>query len=341
MHRYKSGGKLMVVWKIVFLVIFIFLAGFYAGSETGAYRLSRFRLRMGRQQKRRFFTILGNLVSSGHSLLFTTLVGTNLSHYIVTSIATYILLELTASEKQAEFYATLAMTPILFIYTELIPKNLYFYRADSLMPRLAPLLWISHKLFTYSGIVPALEAISKGLSRLLGLPVSSQFAMGEPHHFSQIIKESREEGHLSAVQSEIMNRLIHIPNMRIGSVMVPVNKVGMIDVNTNRDQLLKELTAFSFTRLLVFEGNRENIIGFIDVYESLANEKDFADLHSFVKPIPTFPADGRVIDALNRMRKEHHKITLILRSQHGREKPVGIITMKDLVEELTGELTEW
>ncbi len=331
----------MVLWELLAIVVFILFAGFYAGSETGAYRLSRFRLRMGRQQKRRFFAMLSSLMSSGHSLLFTTLAGTNLSHYIVTSVATYMFLELTESKEQSALYATLVMTPILFVFAELIPKNLYFYRADSLMPRLAPVLWISHKIFTYSGIVPVLKVISKGFAKLVGLPMTSQFAVGEPHHFSQIIKESREEGHISSVQSEIMNRLVHIPRMRIGSVMVPISKVGIVNVNTNRSRLLEELATIPFTRLLVFEGSRENIIGFIDVYESQAAEKDFVDLREFIKPIPTFPADGRVIDALNRMRKEHHKIVLILRAAHGRERPVGIVTMKDLVEELTGELAEW
>jgi putative hemolysin len=331
----------MVVWKLLAIGLFVFFAGFYAGSETGAYRLSRFRLRMGRQQKKRFFAMLSSLMSSGHSLLFTTLAGTNLSHYIVTSVATCMFLELTASKQQSELYATLVMTPILFVFAELIPKNIYFYRADSLMPRLAPVLWISHKLFTYSGIVPALEVFSKGFARLLGLPVTSRFAIREQHYFSQIIKESQEEGHISSVQSEIMHRLVHIPHMRIGSVMVPISKVGMVDVNTNRNRMIEELAAIPFTRLLIFEGSRENIIGFIDVYKSLAAEEDFTDLRSFVKPIPTLPADGRVIDALNRMRKEHHKIVLVLRVQHGRERPAGIITMKDLVEELTGELAEW
>jgi putative hemolysin len=331
----------MFVWKTLVIGFFVLLAGFFAGSETGAYRLSRFRLRIGKQQKKRFFAMLSSLVSSGHSLLFTTLTGTNLSHYIVTSVTTYMLLGLTASQRQAELYATLTMTPILFVFAELIPKNLYFYRADSLMPRLAPVLWIFHKLFTYTGIVPALKAISKGFSRLLGLPVTSQYAMREPHHFSQIIKESREEGRISSVQSEIMHRLVHIPRMQIGSVMVPISKVGILNINTNRRQVLEEAAKVSFTRLLVFEGSHENIIGFIDVYESLADEKDFRDLRDFVKPIPTFPADGRVIDALNRMRKEHHKIVLVLRAHHGRERPVGIVTMKDLVEELTGELAEW
>jgi putative hemolysin len=332
----------MVAWELLAICIFVLFAGFYAGSETGAYRLSRFRLRIGRQQKKPFYAMLSSLMSSGHSLLFTTLTGTNLSHYIVTSFATYMFLRLTSSRQQAEFYTTLVMTPILFVFAELIPKNLYFYRADSLMPRLAPVLWTSHKLFTYIGIVPALKAISKSFSRLLGLPRTDELVITEPHHhFSQIIKESREEGHISSVQSEIMNRLVHIPLMRIGSVMVPISKVGMTDVNTNKAQILDELAKISFTRLLVFEGSRDNIIGFIDIYESLAAEKDFADLRGFVKSIPTFPADGRLIDALNRMRKEHHKIVLILRSTHGRERPVGIVTMKDLVEELTGELTEW
>jgi len=70
--------------------------------------------------------------------------------------------------------------------------------------------------------------------------------------------------------------------------------------------------------------------------------QEFTDLRNFTKPIRRLPADITVSDAISIMQKENQKIVLVTRVSHvGREKPVGIVTMKDLVEELLGELAEW
>ena len=84
------------------------------------------------------------------------------------------------------------------------------------------------------------------------------------------------------------------------------------------------------------------VIGFINIYEALSSTEQFAELHNFVKPIRKLAANTAVTDAINIMRNENQKIVLVMRKTHvGRERPIGIVTMKDLVEELLGELAEW
>lgn len=165
---------------------------------------------------------------------------------------------------------------------------------------------------------------------------------GQRHHIKAIIADSREEAILSAVQTDIIGRLVNISDILIGSVMTPINQVQMVDVNSDKTVLLNILKEHDFTRLLVVEGQSKNIIGFINIYEVLGSPEQFTNLHNFIKPIRELSADTTVIDAINFMRRENQKMILVMRVSHtSLEKPIGIVTMKDLVEELVGELAEW
>jgi len=226
----------------------------------------------------------------------------------------------------------------------LIPKNIFLYRADFVMPYLSPLLYAFHKLLSWCGVVPLLRLISSLFTQLVGLTASSKTVItsAQRHKVQAILQDTHEEGILSPVQSDIINRLVGISHVHIGSVMIPVHNVEMVDVNSDDSALLNKLKKCAFTRLPVTEGRGGNIIGFIEIYEALSSLEKFADLRGFIKPIRKLDAEMTVIDAMNIMQKENHKIVLVVRAvRFGRQKPAGIVTMKDLVEELLGELAEW
>ena len=326
------------------VVFFIILAGLFSGAETGLYRLSRLRLRLGVEKKRLPFVILGRCLRDSSGLLLSMLIGTNLSYYLTTSIVTYVLIMKTGIEHNAEFFATLLTAPVLFVFSELIPKNIFFYRADSLMPYLSPLLYIFHKLLSLCGAVPVLKFISGFFVRLAGAGSSPKTVItsAQRHKVQAILQDTHEEGILSSVQTDIINRLVGISNIRIRSVMIPINNVQIVDVNSDNTALLNKLEECAYTRLLVTEGEPGNIIGFISIYEALSLSEQFTDLKKFVKPIRKIDANTTVIDAINIMQRENQKIVLVTRGgRPGRERPIGIVTMKDLVEELLGELAEW
>jgi putative hemolysin len=326
------------------LVLFIILAGLFAGAETGIYQLSRLRLRLGIEKKQLLFVILGKTLHDSPALLLSMLIGTNLAHYLATSIVTLLLLSHIQAEHTTEISATILTAPVLFVFSELIPKSIFFYRADIIMPYVAPLLFISHKLFSWCGAVPLLRIVSHIISRATrstALSTAAVTAMRQPH-IKAIFQETREEGILSPVQTDIINRLISISNVSVSSAMTPINKVQMVDVDSDKQALLDKLKDSSFTRLPVYAHQPENIIGFVNIYEALCLTEQFADLHQFIKPIRNLAADTIVSDAINIMQTENQEIVLVTRAAYlGQEKPAGIVTMKDLVEELLGELTEW
>jgi len=331
---------------ILAVVCCVILGGLFSGSETGLYQLSRLRLRLGVEKKQLPFVILGRCLRDSSGFLLSLLIGNNLVNYLATSLVTSSFLSRfgAAYEHRAELFATLLMVPILFIFSELIPKNIFLYRADVLTPYFSPIFYTFYKPLNFSGILPALKFISSFFARLVGVTAASRtvIASAQRQKVQAILQDTHEEGFLSPVQSDIINRLVGISHVHIGSVMVPIHNIETVDVNSDESELLNKLKKCAFTRLPVNDGRAGNIVGFISIYEALSSPEKFADLRGFVKPIRRLNADTAVIDAMNIMQKEKHKIALVVRAgRFGRQRPVGIVTMKDLVEELLGELAEW
>lgn len=324
-------------------IVMVVLAGFFAGAETGIYRLSRLRLRLNAERRNLLSVLLANVMRDSSGLLLSLLVGTNLCHYVATSAITSAFLSLVASEHAAELYTTLLMAPLLFILSELIPKNVFLHRADALSTVAAPLLYISHKAFTWCGAVPLLRLTSNLFAKLIGSSESSKtmIASSQSHQVRTILRDTREEGLLSPVQTEMIDRIANIPGLRLSTVMVPLSRVQTAGIHSDRVLLLEILKKHAHTRLPVWRDAPGNIAGFIDVYDVLASTEEFTSLEKFLRPLKTLDADTLITDAIDIMRREQIKIVLVTRSRTWREVPAGIVTMKDLVEELMGELAEW
>jgi CBS domain containing-hemolysin-like protein len=329
------------------VIAMVLLSGFFAGSETGVYRFSRFHLRLGMQQHKPFFALLGDVLSDSRGYILSALIGNNLSNYVATSLVTYMILRRTGSDHTAEFYATVIMTPALFLFADIIPKSVYYLHANAILPRIAPLLWFFHRLFSHLGAVALLKWISDTLSRLFHLPsdAADVITAGQRTQIKQIISETRDEGIVSAFQKDIMSRAVDIPAMPVQAVMIPAAHVVMVDVQTDAAALREVLKSSPYTRLPVYEHDRDHLVGFINICQVLAESERFGDLRQFLRPIGRLGATTSVLDAITFMRKGNFRMMFVASPRHPEGKPdekvIGIVTMKDLIEELTGELTPW
>ena len=322
---------MITTYKILLIILGVFLAACFAGSETGIYCLSRFRLRLAVKQKSILASLLGKLIDDTQGVILSLLIGTNLTHYLTTSLVTYLFLSASRTSRTAEIYATIIMAPVLFVFSELIPKNVFIRHADALLPRLSPAIWTFHKICTLTGIVPLLKFISRSLNHLIRSPLADQPLPAR--HISRFIHETTEEGILSTAQRNIIDQLANISNISISAVMTPLAKVQMVELKASRSTVLNCFGQTRFARLPVYENTKSNVIGFINIYEVLAAESDFDSLNSFLKPIVSIQQNTSIAEALRFTRAEKHRIALVTRPA-GRTKTIGIVTIKDLVAEL-------
>jgi len=301
-------------------------------------------LRLGVENNQISYKLLNRCVHDGTGLLLSILIGNNLTHFISTSIITYILTKVLGTGHFTEIFATLVTVPILFVFAESIPKNLFFYRSDFLMPYMAPFLYVFHRILKLCGAVRILKFISSFFARLAGSSTTSKtvISSAQRHAVQAILQDTHEEGILSSIQTDIINRLVKVSNVHIKSVMIPIEKVQTADLNSNNAALLNILKEHSFTRFPVIDTNMGDFTGFINIYEALSSSQQFSNLENFIKPIRKIDCETTVTDAINFMQDHKQKILLVTKSfRAGKERPAGIVTMKDLVEELLGELAEW
>jgi len=324
--------------------LMVVLSAVFSGLETGMYRLSRLRLRLGSEKGLWSHKVLARAMRDGSGLLLSLIVANNLVNYLATGSVTYALQRVVVSEHMVELLATLVIAPLLFVFAESLPKNLFLHRADALMTFFAPLLFVTHRLLRWCGIVPLLKLLSHRMNRAKGSTVSGKtmIASTQRHQVQAILRDTHEEGLLSSVQADIIGRIVNIPSLRLGAVMVPLNQVHCVDIRSDRDALLEALRQHAWTRRLVWSETPTNILGSINIYSVLDSAESFGCLDDFVTPIQRLDATTPIIDAIDIMRRDELRIVLVTRSRRGgQDTPVGIVTMKDLIEELLGELAEW
>jgi len=348
---------------VVLCVLLIGAGGVFAGSETGMYRVSRLRLRVDLQQGRSGVRWLVRAMRDPHGLMLSLLTGNNLTNYLVTSVVTWMLLRVVAERHTAELTATAILTPVLFLFVDIVPKTLFYHRANVLLPVFGPLLWLFHVVFVYSGIVPFLKGVTAVLHRLTGFAgdAAGALAAGAGHPVGELIRETREEGVLSPLQRRILQRLIAAPTIQVRRVMVPLRQVEAVEVNTDRAGLVAALAGSRHGRLCVYEGRRERIIGYVDAPAVLAGGEAFGDLRGYVRRLRSVEATCSVLEALVQMRTRGERMLAVVvpsRAAGARVVDaagadgaddmaagpdatgpvVGLVTLADLLEELTGQI---
>lgn len=118
---------MIIVYQISACLILVVLSAFFAGSETGIYCISRFQLRVDIQKRLPFAELLDKIMDDSNGLVLSMLILNNLVNCLVTSIATVMFLTVAASDQAAQIYATAIIAPVLFVFGEVIPKNIYYH----------------------------------------------------------------------------------------------------------------------------------------------------------------------------------------------------------------------
>ncbi len=330
---------MILLTQFILIFLLIVLSAFFAGTETGIYRISRFQIRVGREKGRPSYKMLFQILQDGQGLILSLLLGNNLVNNLLTGLVTFMFLQIASEERLAGIYATVVLTPVLFVFGEMIPKNLFYYKANSFVPAMAWLNWFFYRLFTLTGAVWLLKSCSRILSLVFRLKIDTTEVVdaSKRHQVHQIIHETREEGILSSTQKEMMNRLIDIPHRPVSEAMVHLRDVEMVSVDTNHEGLLEHLKKKRFTRQLVYQANRNQILGYIHIYRVLGKSEPLPDLANNTTALLEMDRNVSVIDAINLLRNRHERMALVVDSAR-KKRPVGIITISDLIEELIGKM---
>ena len=319
----------------------VMLAGFggsalYSGMETGVYTLNRVRLQVLADRGQRGAVALRRMLDRPASLLATLLVGNNVANYLGTLGLAVLLGQLDLSDWQTILLNTLLVTPFLFVFGETLPKDTMTAHSDRLMPPLAPVLGASRFVFTATGVVPLIGLFSAGVLRLMGQPAGDP-VFAPRRRVEMLVREGVGSGILSDEQSAIVDRVL-----RLGGRTVRQEMVAWSDVLTVREDdppsRLWELASVTQRSRFPVLGGRGELVGLIDAFDALLHTPQTCPpIARLMTPPQTVDADRPLRQALQAFQEHGTAIAVVL----DRDRPVGVVTVKDLVEPITGELSSW
>ena len=306
------------------------LRGLFAGMETGVYVLNKIRLDLRAEQGLRSARRLRRLMQNPNNLLAVLLIGTNVTSYFATVCLTSMLI-LAGLGASVEWITIFLWTPVLFIFAESVPKNVYQRLAERAVYATSPLLSIANALLLLCGASPLVRGFGAALMKLVRR--GQQADLFAHAGISAVMAEGHASGVLTHFQTVMADRVSRIGTVTLGDVMVPMGRVVSAPVGVDRDALRETFRDHNYSRLPLI-GDDGRVAGVLDIYDALTGAAPTAES---MTPAVRLSADLNITDALYRMQRTGTMLAVV----ESGDRDIGIVTVKDLVEEIVGELQAW
>lgn len=330
--------SIVLLVPLVGLLVGLVLSAFFSGAETGVYTLNRLRLRVRAAQQQPRATLLARLMERPEELVITTLLGTNIADYLTSASLTAMLVALVGGG-EAEVLATLIGTPLVLIFGGIIPKDWFQRDADRLMYGVAPALLVCKRGAQLTGLVGALRGLTRGLIRMIdpSRAVREEDLLPRTRMLRQL-REGAASGGLSVFQRDLIERVLNVSHVRVSQVMIARERAAIVAEDISREDFLRIARMAHFSRLPMHaRGNSGRVVGIVNVYDVITDERPRAPWEYRHEPL-RLAADERVPAALLKLQETRQAMAIV---EDGRGQCIGILTVKDLVEEIVGELEVW
>ncbi|MCB9891237.1 MAG: DUF21 domain-containing protein [Planctomycetes bacterium] len=310
------------------LVTMIVASAFFSGAETGFYVVDRFRLEVLAAQRRRRALRVARLLEDQDVLLVTCLVGTNLANQLVTIFFQ----EIVPAGAPVELLAGLVLTPLLFFFGEVFPKDLYRAHAETLAYRSAmPVHWFRIAFFPATFV---LMRLGKWMSSLVGVRDPKHLRYRGREGFLDLLQEGQESGVLSTQQAALGRNVMALHERTIANVMIPRARATCLRPGDTVATLLETARTTPHSRFPFVDEARP--IGYVMLRDVLHEPED-RDLRTYLrKPLELGP-ELTVSAALDVLRRGKVPFAMVVSD---RRRFLGVLTAKDLVEEIVGELAD-
>ena len=309
----------------------LILSALFSGAETGLYCLNRIRLRYRAERGDRNAGRLQHLLRDITKTITAVLIGNNIANFMVTGVFTSYLEGTTLPHP--EIAATIILAPLLFVFAETLPKNVFQQKADALAYPLEPMLTAIRYLF-----YPAVVMLS-GLTALVRMAFDRTHQHSDALLTRQGLRFFFQESHgsLTPYLGQITENIMSLHRATAGDSMIPMAQVTAIGIDDS-GALLRDLIRSSwYSRLPVYEGSRTNVVGILNTYDYLYEGEHPGGIRHLVRPALLIERSTPIHHALRRMQSSRNLLAIVT---DGRGRAVGIISLKDLLEEIVGELAE-
>ncbi len=318
--------------QIVTLIILIFLSGFFSSAETAFVSCNKARIRSladdGNKKAARVLRIL----EKGSKLLSTVLIGNNIVNLTASAISTMLATDYFGIPVGI---MTGILTFVILIIGEVVPKTWATVSADKMAMLYSGIIEILMIVFT--PFILIVNGVAKAILFIMRIDADGKTDAITEDAIKTYVDVSHEDGEIEPEERDMIYNLFDFTDHVAKDIMIPKVRMVSIDVDSKYDEVLAVFKEYMYTRLPVYEGEKEHIIGVINMKEFIGLERKNFKVRDIMRKAYFTHEFKKTQDLLAQMRKETFNIVFVL-SEYGTVE--GMITLEDLLEELVGEIRD-
>jgi putative hemolysin len=329
----------MSALQVTYLVVLsacVLASGFFSGSETALVGVARERVVQLQERAPRRASRLAALTRDPDRMLSTILVGNNFVNILGASVATVLFVDLLG-EDWGPWISTASVTAVVLLVGEITPKSLATRIPERFSLAVAPTIWRLSVILR--PISRFFLMMSRGLFRLFGVdPDDGPSPITEEDIRAMAVLGERE-GDIEAAEREIIHSLFHLADRPVREVMTPRPDIYSLHEPVTIDTVRTAVSATGHSRFPVITEDLDHVVGVLHVKDVLRMDRDpTADDIARLLREPYYVPESRALLALLHDLRAGRRAFAFVLDEHGGVE--GIVTIKDIVSELVGELQD-
>lgn len=342
-----DAGNIML--QISILILLTLVNAFFAGAEMAVVSVNKNKMKMLADSGNKRARLIVSLFGDSTKFLSTIQVAITLAGFFSSaSAATGISkvlgiymesMSIPYSQTIAMVLVTIILSYFTLVFGELVPKRIALLKAESFsLFVVKPIVAISKFM---SPFIRLLSLSTNGVLRLLGFHKQTVEDVVTEEEILAMLTSGSEQGVFHELETEMINGVFSFTNKNAREIMVPRKDVFAIDINVPMEEQIDGIFESRYSRIPVYDGNKDNIIGILNIKECLPSWKQHSFLPEDVKRLmrkPHYVNDTKSVVSLFQELQEDKKRMAILIDEYGGF--LGIVTMEDIVEEIVGDIDD-
>ena len=319
-----------MIIEIIGIFFLLLLSAFFSSSETAITRISDVKIYQWGESKNRKYIKAKELMNSRERVIGILLLGNNIVNILASALATSILIGLFGDK--GIIYATLIMTALIFIFSEVLPKTYAIRESEKLILYASPFI----KIFIFI-LSPINFLVQNLVSSILNITNKETKNNDWKQNLRGAILLANNKGDVRKPDRIMLESILDLHEVKVSEIMTHRKNIEGINISENIDLIIDLALKSRFTRLPLWKDNADNIIGTLHVKDLLrARNTNTNLLINDIMQKPQFISENTSLsEQLNNFKKDTVQMAFVI-DEYGDLQ--GLISLEDILEEIVGEI---
>lgn len=325
------------LWILLPIAILLVLAAFFGGAETALTAASQPRMLELERQGDLRAGVVNALRSNRERMIGSLLTAQNIVSPLASVLTTSLFLGWFGGG--GEIYATIVLSLLFIVFGEVLPKTYALYAPDRVSLAIAPAIGAIVRVL--APLTAGVEWIVRQVLALFGVRTQQSMMATTEEELRGVISMHKGPDPEIEAERRMLSSILDLGDVKVEEVMTHRSATAMIDAAKSPPVILRQVMASPYSRLPVYRGNPDNIIGVLhakDLLRAMSKGKAAAaqlDIGKLVQPPWYVPESTSLLDQLREFRRRREHFALVV-DEYGTFQ--GVVTLEDILEEIVGKI---